>query len=106
MTPYPEITSVASHRLLALQAKRHLDLGVLGTSIDEANTLTSRLAKLNDALDYSKIESGNLDLQSIPFILQNAIEDVLDLFKHSMSSKKIEILIWVDPASPPARRKS
>jgi signal transduction histidine kinase/DNA-binding response OmpR family regulator len=74
--------------------------------LEQAETIHScgdtLLSLINNILDYSKIESGNLDLESVPFILQNAIEDVLDLFKHSMSSKKIEILIWIDPATPHA----
>jgi signal transduction histidine kinase/CheY-like chemotaxis protein len=74
--------------------------------LEQAQTIHScgdtLLSLINNILDYSKIESGNLDLENVPFILQNAIEDVLDLFKHSMSSKKIEILIWIDPTIPHA----
>ncbi len=74
--------------------------------LEQAETIHScgdtLLSLINNILDYSKIESGSLELESVPFVLQNAIEDVLDLFKHSMSSKKIEILIWIDPAMPSA----
>jgi signal transduction histidine kinase/DNA-binding response OmpR family regulator len=74
--------------------------------LEQAETIHScgdtLLSLINNILDYSKIESGSLELEVTPFILQNAIEDVLDLFKHTMAAKKIEILIWIDPATPHA----
>lgn len=55
---------------------------------------------INDVLDYSKIESGQLDLEEQQFNLQKMVEDVFDLFAVRVSSVGIDLLYEVDYRIP------
>ena len=57
---------------------------------------------LNDILDYSKIESGNVELEMIPFTLRDCIHDVFDLFTEPANQKGIELLLYTDNNVPEA----
>ena len=46
---------------------------------------------LNDVLDFSKIESGKLELERNPFDLRTCVEQVLDLFAVRCAEKGIEL---------------
>ena len=61
----------------------------------------SLLALLNDILDYSKIEAGKIELESIPFSLNECIADSFDLFVQQASKKNLELLYYVEPDVPP-----
>ncbi len=52
------------------------------------------LELINDMLDFSKIESGKLELDPIPFDLQAAIEDTIELFapKAREKERQLELL--------------
>ncbi len=56
------------------------------------------LSIINDILDYSKIESGSIDLEFYDFDLRKGIEDVFDLFATSAYEKNIELLYDIDPS--------
>ncbi|HKL21031.1 MAG TPA: response regulator, partial [Tichowtungia sp.] len=58
------------------------------------------LAIINDILDYSKIEAGKIDLESIPFNLRECIEDAFDLFVHAAAKKNLELLCHIEPDVP------
>lgn len=47
------------------------------------------LVIINDILDYSKIEAGQIQLETHPFHLQELIEDTLELFKKSAQNKNL-----------------
>lgn len=49
------------------------------------------LVIINDILDFTKIESEKLELESIPFLLNECIEDSLDLISSKAAEKDIEI---------------
>jgi CheY-like chemotaxis protein len=49
----------------------------------------SLLNIINDVLDFSKIESGNIELQEHNFSLQKCIEDVLIIFQPSIREKQV-----------------
>lgn len=55
---------------------------------------------INDVLDYSKIESGQLDLEEQQFNLQKMVEDVFDLFAVRVSNLGIDLLYEVDYRIP------
>jgi signal transduction histidine kinase len=57
---------------------------------------------INDILDLSKIESGNLELESIPFALSDVVDQAMDLLAPIAFSKGLEISAWIDPRIPPA----
>jgi signal transduction histidine kinase len=55
---------------------------------------------LNDILDLSKVESGKIELESIPFSLHDAIETSLDLTAPLAFGKGLEFGAWIDPHLP------
>lgn len=51
----------------------------------------SLLAIINDILDISKVESGQMTLETIPFDLENVLDQVMDLHSVSAYEKGIEV---------------
>lgn len=62
----------------------------LSTIERSANNL---LAIINDVLDFSKLEAGKLILESIPFPLRNALDEVVTLLAHSAHDKGLELTL-------------
>ncbi|OHX35602.1 hybrid sensor histidine kinase/response regulator [Methylomonas sp. LWB] len=65
---------------------------------------TSSLALLsitNDILDYSKIEAGRMELVVEPFNIEEVLENVLNLFIVRAEEKELEVVLELDPATPP-----
>jgi signal transduction histidine kinase/CheY-like chemotaxis protein len=58
------------------------------------------LELINDILDYSKIESGNLELEQQDYNLRECIEDVMDLFSGKAASQGLDLIYQVDPRIP------
>jgi two-component system sensor histidine kinase BarA len=58
------------------------------------------LAIINDVLDFSKIESGSLELEKIPVDLRSLTEDVLSLFWQQASEKGLDLGCMVAPGLP------
>ncbi|MFA9562086.1 MAG: response regulator, partial [Nitrospirota bacterium] len=61
------------------------------------NSGEALLTILNDILDFSKIEAGKFDIESIPFNLQHAIEETLELVAERAGRKGLELTGWVFP---------
>ena len=61
------------------------------------------LRVIDDILDFSRIESGKLDIENLPFDLRETIHDVHHLFDDSMSKKGLDFHIDIDPAMSPIR---
>lgn len=55
---------------------------------------------INDILDYSKIESGKIDLEQEVFELVPCLEEVIDLLKPSAIEKGLELMVYVEPDVP------
>ncbi|GLH72684.1 hypothetical protein GETHLI_11860 [Geothrix limicola] len=55
---------------------------------------------LNEVLDFSKLEAGGIELERIPFQLQEVLETVLDLFGPQASAKGITLRLQRDPSLP------
>jgi signal transduction histidine kinase/DNA-binding response OmpR family regulator len=51
----------------------------------------SLLTVINDILDFSKVESGQLQLETIDFVLRTAIEEVAELVADRAHSKGVEM---------------
>jgi signal transduction histidine kinase/DNA-binding NarL/FixJ family response regulator len=60
----------------------------------------SLLQILNDILDYSKLEAGKLDVESIDFDVRNAIEDAVALMASKAGEKGITLVAEIDAAVP------
>ena len=67
------------------------------TILNCSNTL---LSLINDLLDFSKIESGQLELEDINFNLVATIEETLDQFVGQTREKGIELAVRIDPEVP------
>lgn len=55
---------------------------------------------INDILDYSKIESGNLELIKENTDLSLCLEEVYELFSEKILSQKLELLYFIMPGVP------
>ncbi|WP_417763358.1 response regulator [Shewanella sp.] len=62
----------------------------------------SLLGILNDILDFSKIEAGKLDIETVPFQLDNLLEDLADMFSLRAADKQLELLFSVAASVPGA----
>ena len=80
-----------------------------GTPLDieqreQVDTVTrsadSLLTIINDLLDYSKVEAGQLSLEEIDFDLHAVIEDVVELLASRAARKQLEVAVRYDPSVP------
>ena len=62
----------------------------------------SLLGIINDILDFSKIEADKLDIETYPFLLDEGIDRIMDVFTTEAASKKIELLVDIDLEAPNA----
>ncbi|WP_244931125.1 response regulator [Nocardioides sp. W7] len=58
------------------------------------------LTIINDVLDFSKIESGELDLEEHAFALRECVESSLDLVAAQAGAKGIDLVCQIDPDVP------
>ncbi|MCT7979707.1 PAS domain S-box protein [Laspinema olomoucense] len=58
------------------------------------------LTLIDDILDFSKLEAGEMRLDSHEFDLNRTLEDAVDLFTLSAASKQIELAVLVAPDVP------
>lgn len=64
------------------------------------NSADALLTVINDILDYSKIESGNMELEYQRYNLYDCIEDVMDIFAISAAEKKLDLRYFINPDVP------
>ncbi len=55
------------------------------------NNAEALLSLLNDILDLSKIEAGNITLQNEPFSPKQLVEDVIQMFWHRAQEKNLQL---------------
>jgi len=60
----------------------------------------SLLHIINDILDFSKIEAGKMELEHIPFHLDEIVNHLGVLFIAPCSDKGNELNIWIQPGTP------
>ncbi|WP_338847857.1 response regulator [Massilia sp. W12] len=58
------------------------------------------LGIINDILDFSKIEAGKLSFESIPFQLEDVLEQLADLSVIKAQDKGLELLFDIGPGVP------
>jgi PAS domain S-box-containing protein len=56
---------------------------------------------INDILDYSKIDSGNMELEQQAFILRECVEEAIDLLADSAAKKSLYLNSFIEPDVPP-----
>jgi PAS domain S-box-containing protein len=71
-------------------------ISTIRTSGDQLLTL------INDILDYSKIESGKLDLERVPVELRDCVESSVDLLAPRANEKRLELLSSIADGVPEA----
>ncbi len=82
---------------------------LLGTSLsakqrDYVQTIHSAgnelLTLINEILDISRLESGQIELDDVQFDLQALLEDCLDIFRAKAEQQRIELISFVQPQVP------
>lgn len=58
------------------------------------------LTLINDILDFSKIEAGHLDIETIPFDLPLAIDELTELITYKVQEKNLEFMVRLAPDLP------
>ncbi|MBE0369483.1 ATP-binding protein [Pseudoalteromonas aurantia] len=60
----------------------------------------SLLGIINDILDFSKIEAGKLDIECVPFCLEQTVADSVDLLSIKAREKALIFNVLLDPILP------
>ncbi|MGM0545359.1 MAG: ATP-binding protein [Bacteroidota bacterium] len=58
------------------------------------------LSLINDVLDFSKIESGRIEFEDIPFNLKNMLNGVLESFRFTAQNKDVSLYLDLDERLP------
>lgn len=81
-----------------------LDTDLDATQQDFARTAQASgkalITLINEVLDRAKIESGRLELETVPFDLRAILDDVLSLFSGKTRDKGIELAVFVSDQVP------
>ncbi|MBE7367012.1 PAS domain-containing protein [Ramlibacter pallidus] len=86
------MTKLLLDEQLPAGVRQHADL------IDRsANSL---LALVNDILDVSKIEAGQMEIERVPFDLHELVEDIATLYRLRATEKSLLFRVKVDPGVP------
>lgn len=64
------------------------------------NSASSLLTILNDILDLAKIDSGNIELEMLPFSPHKLLGDIVGLISAEAQKKGLEVNLDIDPAVP------
>jgi PAS domain S-box-containing protein len=66
------------------------------------NAGTSLLGIINDILDFSKVEAGKLDIEQVPFRLDDVLDNISSLIAQKAYDKGLELLFDTAPDVPQA----
>ncbi|QEW07354.1 ATP-binding protein [Nitrincola iocasae] len=55
------------------------------------SSASALLSILNDILDFSKLEAGRMELDTVPFVLQDLAQEVVALFQATAQSKGVQL---------------
>ena len=65
-----------------------------------SGSATALLRIVNDILDFSKIEAGRLEMEHVPFRLEQVLEEVAAITAPGMAEKDLEVLFRIEPDVP------
>ena len=60
----------------------------------------SLLALINDILDFSKIEAGKMEMESVPFSIEELVDDVFQILASAAAKKSIILVADLSPHLP------
>ncbi len=83
--------------ILKEQTEPEQQLAMTTTAVNSAQNL---LSIINDILDLSKIESGNLTLESQRFDIRKSLETSCQLFIHNVHKKNLQLQCFYPASSP------
>jgi two-component system sensor histidine kinase BarA len=86
---FNRLTSSAGDREQAQEYSHH---------IEHASELLSSI--INDILDYSKMQSAKLELETIAFNIEDCFEDVVGMHGHEAVSKQVALVFLIDADVP------
>ena len=67
--------------------------------VRQINSGSQYVSKLvNDLLDFSKLEAGKLQIESVPFSLQNLLQQTAKTYQDMYSEKPVQLLVTMDSA--------
>lgn len=58
------------------------------------------LALIADVLDLARVDSGNLELEYVPFLVATLLETTCTVFRHQAGQKSLELTCELDPGVP------
>ena len=58
------------------------------------------LSTIDDILDFTRLESGVVAIEELPFCLEDALEDVLAMHALSAHEKQLELVLFIEPDVP------
>ncbi|PYI50668.1 ATP-binding protein [Paenibacillus flagellatus] len=64
-------------------------------------SMDALLTVMNDILDFTKMESGRMELEEQPFQLEACIADAADLFRAEAAKRELELVADLAPDVPP-----
>ena len=83
---------------LLLESSLQAEQGKLLRAV--AQSAKALLGILNDILDLSKLDSGMLELESLPFNLRQLCAEVVELFRSNAAAKGLSLELELDPSLP------
>jgi signal transduction histidine kinase/ligand-binding sensor domain-containing protein/CheY-like chemotaxis protein len=95
-TPMNGVIGMAS-----LMAETQLTLQQREYNMTILNCGESLLSVINDILDYSKIDSGKMELEQQAFNLRHCIDGVLGLFYEKATHSGLRLVYRIEPEVPP-----
>lgn len=64
------------------------------------NSADALVSIINDILDFTKMESGKMELEEHPFELKSCVQEVFGLFSAEANKKNLELLYFIEDQIP------
>ncbi|WP_138494766.1 response regulator [Paenibacillus pinistramenti] len=64
------------------------------------NSADTLISVINDILDFTKMESGKMELEESPFELRSTVQEVFNLFSVEAGRKQLELVYFIEDSLP------